>query len=174
MKSNKAARMLAEQEFNRYDGLKGSQAFSKARYEDAERNVERAKAVIRKSEAQIAGKRASVELNRLNLEYARIKAPYAGVITRRSVEAGAYVRTGDPVVRMIADQTLEVEADVPRSAPPASSRASVDIHARRRQRAQRRGARHSADSENPLTRTRTVRFSPTSRNGSARLRMPSP
>jgi len=161
LESNKAARMLSEQEFNRYDGLKGSQAFSKARYEDAERNVERAKAVIRKSEAQIAGKRASVELNRLNLEYARIKAPYAGVITRRSVEAGAYVRIGDPVVRMIADQSLEVEADVP-SVRAASLKPGANVTFTLDD-----GSAHSAvvrailPTENPLTRTRTVRFSPT-------------
>ena len=161
LESSKAALRLSEQEFKRYEGLKGSQAFSKARYEDAERNVERAKALIRKSEAQIAGKRASVELNRLNLQYARIKAPYAGVITRRSVEAGAYVRTGDPVVRMLADQSLEVEADVPSiraSSLKAGTRVSFTLDD---------GSVHSAvvraalPTENPLTRTRTVRFSPT-------------
>jgi len=159
--SSKAARMLSEQEFNRYQGLKDTQAFSKARYEDAQRNVERAKAEIRKSEAQIAGKRASVKLNRLNLEYARIKAPYAGVITRRSVEAGAYVRIGDPVVRMLADQSLEVEADVPSIRAvhlETGARVSFTLDD---------GSAHSAvvrailPTENPLTRTRTVRFTPT-------------
>ena len=158
--SSHAALKLSQQELDRYAGLQGTQAFSKARYEDAQQNVERAKAIIRRTEATITTRKASVELSRLNLEYTRIKAPYAGVVTRRMVEAGAYVSLGDPVVRMMADLNLEVEADVPANRlaslkPGTTVNFILDD-----------GTRHTATvrailpTENPLTRTRTVRLTP--------------
>lgn len=169
LESSRAALKRSEQELERFAGLQGSQAFSKARFEDAEQDVAQARAVIRRTEAQIATRRASVELNRLNLQYARIKAPYDGVITRRMAEAGAYVRTGDPVVHMMADRTLEIEADVPSNrlgglTPGARVSAMLED-----------GSRHTAvvrailPSENPLTRTRAVRLSPQFEDGFAGL-----
>jgi len=169
LESSRAALKRREQELERFAGLRGSQAFSKARFEDAEQDVAQARAVIRRTQAQIATRRASVELNRLNLEYARIKAPYDGVITRRMAEAGAYVRTGDSVVHMMADKTLEIEADVPSNRlgglkPGARISAMLED-----------GARYTVvvrailPTENPLTRTRAVRLSPEFKGGFAGL-----
>ena len=158
--SSEAQLQLNQQELDRYAGLQGTQAFSKARFEDAQQNVERAKAAIRRVEAQIATRKASLELTRLNLAYARIKAPYDGVVTRRMVETGAYVSLGDPVVHMMADQTMEIEADVP-SSRLASLKPGVDVTFTLDD-----GSTHTArvramlPSENPLTRTRAVRFTP--------------
>ncbi len=165
--SNQAQLKLNEQELARFAGLEGSQAFSKARFEDAQQNVERAKAVIQGTEATIATRRASVQLRRLNLEYARIRAPYRGVVIRRMVEAGAYVTLGTPVVRMMADLNLEVEADVPAnrlaSLTPGTPVGIVLDD----------GSEHRAvvrailPTENPLTRTRTVRLTPEFAGGMA-------
>lgn len=158
--SSRAELKLNEQDLGRLTALKDSQAFSKARFEDAQQNVARARAVIRRTEAQIATRKASVELSRLNLEYARIKAPYSGVITRRMAERGSYVSAGDPVVHMVADTNLEVEADVP------SIRLSSLAQGARVGFSLDDGSRHTAvvrailPTENPLTRTRTVRFTP--------------
>lgn len=149
---------LSELQLNRFAGLQGTQAFSKARFEDAQQNVESAKAVIRRWEAQIATRKASVKLTQLNLEYASIEAPYSGVITRRMVEAGAYVKLGDSVVHMMSDQNLEIEADVPADRlgslkPGTTVQVALDdgsVHSAR--------VRAILPTENPLTRTRTVRF----------------
>jgi RND family efflux transporter MFP subunit len=88
-----------------------------------------------------------------------IKAPYDGVVTRKLVSPGAYVRLGDPVVALVDDSALEIEADVPvdqlRGLAPGTE-VGVSIA----------GERYSASvraivpEENPLTRTRAVRFTP--------------
>ena len=96
----------------------------------------------------------------LDVEYAYVKSPYAGVILQRFTENGAYVRIGDPLVKILSDKNLELEADVPamriKGLPQKRSvRFELDD-----------GSRHVASvravlpSENPLTRTRTVRFVP--------------
>ncbi len=160
LESEQATRQLAQQELDRYAGLQGTQAYSKARFDDAVQNVARAQAAISKAQAQIATRRAGLTLNRLNLEYARIRAPYDGVIIRRMVETGAYVRTGDALVHMMSDTNLEVEADVPSQRivsllPGTQVSVQLDDGS-----AHTATVRASLPVENPLTRTRAVRFVP--------------
>ena len=57
--------------------------------------------------------KADLALAALTLERSRIIAPFAGVVSRRYIQAGAYVVDGAPVVDLIDDQSLEIEADVP-------------------------------------------------------------
>jgi RND family efflux transporter MFP subunit len=101
-----------------------------------------------------------LNLAEINLYNARIRAPYPGVVTERLTEAGAYVQVGAPLIRMIGDRTLEVEAEVPFQhlagiQPGIEMPLWLDD-----------GTEHSAvvramlPSENPLTRTRAVRFIP--------------
>jgi RND family efflux transporter MFP subunit len=154
----KAELTLAHQDHKRLEKLKKSAAFNQARYDDARQRVVIAKAEMRQAETAIAAAKADLGLAEINLYNAEIRAPYAGVVTERLTEAGAYVQTGDPVIRMIGDRTLEVEADVPFQhlgglEPGIEVRLRLDD-----------GTEHSAvvralvPSENPLTRTRAVRF----------------
>ena len=137
-----------------------SAAFSQARYEDSRQQVAIAEAALRRAEAAIAGAQADLDLAEINLRDSQIVAPYAGVVTERLTEAGAYVRGGDPVIRLIGDQLLEIEADVPFQ-NLAGLEPGVEVGV-----ALDDGTRHSAivratlPAENPLTRTRTVRFVP--------------
>ncbi len=151
---------LARQNYKRHEKLKKSAAFSQARFDDAKQNVTIAMAEARQAETAIAAAQADLNLAEINLYNAQVRAPYAGVVTERLTEAGAYVQVGGPVVRMIGDQTLEIEAEVPfrRLAgiePGVEVRLWLDD-----------GTEHSAvvrallPSENPLTRTRAVRFVP--------------
>ncbi len=151
---------LAKQDFKRMAGLRKSAAFSQARFDDSRQQVVIAEAALRRAEAAIAGAQADLDLAEINLRDSQIVAPYAGVVTRRLTEAGAYVRGGDPVIRLIGDQLLEIEADVPFQ-NLAGLEPGVEVGV-----ALDDGTRHSAivratlPSENPLTRTRTVRFVP--------------
>ncbi|MGE0711680.1 MAG: HlyD family efflux transporter periplasmic adaptor subunit [Planctomycetota bacterium] len=52
-------------------------------------------------EAQVAGARAGLELARLRRSYAVVRAPQAGRVTRRSVEAGAYVAVGQTLLTVV-------------------------------------------------------------------------
>jgi RND family efflux transporter MFP subunit len=151
---------LARQELKRLERLKKSAAFSQARYDDARQNVAIADGKVKEAEAEVLAAEAELEIDAINLAYAEIRAPYGGVVSQRMSEAGAYLQKGAPVVRMIADRSLEIEADVPFQRlsglePGAQVGFTLDD-----------GTTHSAmvraivPEENPLTRTRAVRFVP--------------
>ncbi len=154
----KAELGLAHQELKRLERLKKSAAFSQARYDDARQKTVIVEAGVAESQAAVLSARADLELAEINLQNTEILAPYDSVVSQRLTEAGAYVRVGDPLVRLVADGSLEIEADVP--FPRLSSLAPgtrVDI-------ALDDGSHHEAvvralvPEENPLTRTRAVRF----------------
>lgn len=151
---------LARQELKRLERLKKSAAFSQARFDDAQQNVAIADGKVKEVEAAVLSAEADLELNQINLDYASIRAPYGGVISERMTETGAYVQKGEAMVRMIADQTLEIEADVPfqrLSGVSPGTEVGVTLDD---------GSSHSArvrsivPEENPLTRTRAVRLVP--------------
>ncbi|MDX1421583.1 MAG: efflux RND transporter periplasmic adaptor subunit [Kiloniellales bacterium] len=151
---------LAGQELARLEGLKASAAFSQARYDDARQNVAVFQAQLAEAEAAIATAAAELELAEIDVANTEVLAPYDGVVIQRMSEAGAYVNVGEALVRLIADQSLEVEADVPYQrigglVPGATVGLALDD-----------GSEHEAvvravvPEENPLTRTRAVRFVP--------------
>jgi len=158
--TSKAELALSQQDLERVERLKQSAAFSQARYDDARQNVAIANAEVRKAESAIATAAAELRLYEIYLFDADIRAPYDGVVTQRITETGAYVMTGDAIVHMISDTSLEIEADVPYERL-SGLKAGTRIWA-----ALADGTRHQAvvrsivPSENPLTRTRAVRFSP--------------
>ncbi|RMD62846.1 MAG: efflux RND transporter periplasmic adaptor subunit [Alphaproteobacteria bacterium] len=151
---------LARQEYARLERLKASAAFNQARFEDAAQRVAIAEAALKQAQSAIAAARADLKLAELHVAYATVRAPYAGVVSERLTELGAYVSAGDPVVRLVGDQNLEVEAEVPfqhLSGLDAGVEVAMTLDD---------GSRHSAvvravlPAENPLTRTRTVRLVP--------------
>lgn len=152
---------LAGQELDRLEGLKASAAFSQARYDDTKQNVAVSQAQLAEAEAAITTAAAELELAQIDVANTEIVAPYDGVVVQRMTEAGAYVDIGDALVRLIADQSLEVEADVPyqRIAGLVPGKTTVDLTLDD-------GTQHEAvvraivPEENPLTRTRAVRFVP--------------
>ncbi len=160
LKTRQAQTALALQELKRLEGLKKSAAFSQARFEDVRQQVAIAEAGAREAEASVTAARAEIRLADINLEYTEIKAPYDGVISRRLSEAGAYADEGEALVNMIADQNLEVEADVPSNRLRGlTSGAEVDVTLDDGT-AFKALVRAIVPSENPLTRTRAVRFVP--------------
>ena len=151
---------LARQDYKRLQKLKKSAAFNQARFNDAKQKAAIADAKARQAETAIAAAKADLRLAEINLYNAQIRAPYAGVVTERLTEAGAYVKIGDPVIRMIGDRALEIEADVPFQ-HLGGLKPGIEVGLRLDD-----GTSHSAvvralvPSENPLTRTRAVRFVP--------------
>jgi len=156
--TRKAQLELARQEVKRLKGIKNPAVTSRAVVDDAAQNVVIARARVGEAMAAVDSALASVQLVELSLEYTQVRAPFPGVIVRRSTEAGAYVKTGDTVVEIIADGSLEVEADIPfdrlPGVPPGTVvRMQLDD-----------GSEYSATvraivpQEDPLTRTRATRF----------------
>ncbi|MDX1400799.1 MAG: efflux RND transporter periplasmic adaptor subunit, partial [Kiloniellales bacterium] len=160
LETSREEMVLSKQELTRIEKLRNSAAFSQARYDDIRQGVNIALRRVHQSEALVARAQAELELSGINLAYTRIAAPYDGVVTRKLTEEGAYVQTGDPVVFMVADKSLEIEAPVPFDRLGGLVEGtSVEVHLDD-------GTEHTArvravlPSENPLTRTRIVRFEP--------------
>lgn len=156
----KAELALARQELKRLAGLKKSAAFNQARFDDAQQNVAIIESRVREAEAAIVSAKADLEVDEIDLSFAEIVAPYGGVVTERLTEAGSYARAGDPLVRLVADRDLEIEADVPFQrlsglTPGTEIGVTLDDGS-----AHRAVVRAVVPEENPLTRTRAVRLVP--------------
>jgi len=153
--------LLLEQELQRLDRLRKSPAFSEARYADKAQEVARAKSQISRAQAQIKSAEASLALADLDLTYTKVIAPYPGAIIRRHTEAGSYVRVGEPLVSLLDYTNLEIEADVP------ANRVGGLQTGRELNASFENGqplmamVRAVIPDENPRTRTRRVRFTPT-------------
>lgn len=70
---------------------------------------------IRKRELQsrLASRQNDLNLAELELEKATVSAPFSGVLSEVYVEAGQYVRPGDPVFQVTALDVVEVPVPVP-------------------------------------------------------------
>lgn len=160
VKTQKATTKLRRQELERIQRLIKSAAFSQARLDDKRQEVAVANSQAAEAEARLASAKANLNLTKTNLSYSIITAPYPGVVSKRHIEVGAYVSTGEPVVTLVNDTLLEIEADVPTGRTPGllaglQVRAVLDNGTRITAR-----VRAVVPEENPQTRTRTVRFVP--------------
>lgn len=165
---------LARQAFERLDLLRASVAFSQARLDDLEQEtiaamseVDFARAAVQEALSLIDQNLARVERSRANLANAiddlddtAVRAPFDGVVTLRHTEVGAYLTVGAPVISLVNDRDVEIEADVPYDrlgALSAGSEVSFRFDAGPWSRA---SVRAIGVVENPRTRTRSVRFMP--------------
>lgn len=160
LKTATAELALRSQEMKRLQDLEKSAAFSKARLDDVKQERAMAAGVLAEAQAQLGSAKASLELAMIDLAYAEVRASFPGVVSQRYAQPGAYLEVGDPVVRIIDDLDLEIEADVPTERVTGLT-PGVRVHFELND-----GSRHDATvravvpDENPLTRTRLVRFTP--------------
>lgn len=151
---------LARQAFQRLSGLQGSAAFSQARYDEAAQTVARDSSLVAVAEAALEAARATLQQAEIDVFNTTIRAPIPGVVSERHADVGEYLSTGAPIVTIVDDTALEVEAAVPTTrvaglTPGVRVEITLDD-----------GTRHEAvvralvPLEDSLTRTRTVRFVP--------------
>ncbi len=69
--------------------------------------------IERKAEADLASARAALASSRLDLDRTRIRAPDDGVISSRSAAMGTVVATGTELFRLIRQNRIEWQAEVP-------------------------------------------------------------
>jgi RND family efflux transporter MFP subunit len=156
--AERAELTLLEQERRRLMRLQESAAFSPAQLEDKRQEIEAATARIARAEAQLGEARADLALAETDLADGTLRAPYPGVVTERYVSAGDYVTPGEPVVALLDDTSLEIEADVPSARARYLERddevaVRFDVGPTTTAR-----LRAIVPDENPLTRTVAVRF----------------
>jgi len=156
----KARYQQANQQLARMQKLRKSSAFSKARLDDLTSASLLARLEIAESAAVLETAKADLALAALTLERSRIIAPFAGVVSRRYIQAGAYVVDGAPVVDLIDDQSLEIEADVPASRVAGLTEGLSVTVEWEGIASQRAVVRAVIPQENAMSRTRAVRFTP--------------
>lgn len=156
----RAALDKARQTLERQNSLKGSTAFRKDRADDARRDFEGARADLAVAEANLARASAQLDLAAIALADTVIRAPFPGVVTVRHAVAGSYIRVGDPIVTLLNDQELEIEAEVPSNRTAGLTTGALveaDLQPGGRIFAVVRAV---VPEENPRTRTRSARFVP--------------
>ena len=151
---------LARQELQRVAGLRGSAAFSQARFDDASQQVLRDEGLLAVAQAQVTRAGVSLQQAELDLEDAQIRAPFPGVVSERHVDLGEYLQAGDPVVSLINDEDLEIEASVPYDRL-SGLHPGITVTARLDNGSYAEAlVRALVPVEDPLSRTRRVRFTP--------------
>jgi len=158
--SAQASAAMSSQELRRLERLRKSAAFNQARFEDARQEYARAQAEILRAQAQLASAEAQLVISATNLERSEVQAPYDGVITRRLTEAGDYVTIGAPVVEMVDDTSIEIEADVPYDRLAGLTPGRTVTVTFSDGVGETVAVRAVIPVENPLTRTQAVRFAP--------------
>jgi RND family efflux transporter MFP subunit len=160
VKAQKSKVTLRRQELSRLERLKESAAFSQARLEDKRQEMAIAASEAAEAEGRLASARANLGRAETNLANTLIRAPFAGIVAKRMVEVGTYVKIGDPLMNIVDDSGFEVEAEIPSQYAPAlppETRVAVSLANGASLTARVRAV---VPSEDPQSRTRTTRFVP--------------
>ena len=147
-------------DLKRLEGIRKSAAFSQARYDDAIQEVAKQRGEVAEAKAELAQAEAQLKRANIDLQDSEILAPYPGVVSEKHAEVGAYLNIGSPVVTLINDLDIEIEADIPGNrlgglASGTSVRVTLDDRSEHKA-----VVRAIIPDENPRTRTRPVRFEP--------------
>ena len=148
------------QELRRMSNLKKSSAFSRARYEDLQRDVDARQATLVERRSQQKEAQAELDQVAIDLYNGRIRAPYSGVVSEKHTEIGSYVNVGNPAVTLISDTEIEVEAEVPSDRIAGLSPGTIVRFRLDDGTDHRATVRSIIPRENARTRTRPVRFTP--------------
>lgn len=99
----------SEKDYNRYKQLYDANAGVTQQQLDnvlaaakaARAQLDSANALVAAAQAKVAESKAAVEQAELNLSYTKVIAPQAGRVTKKSVEAGEHISTGQPVMSIV-------------------------------------------------------------------------
>lgn len=103
---SRARAVEAAEEYTRAENLK-------ERGLGSQRDLDRALAARGSAEAAVASAESAVTAARQQLEYTVVRAPYSGIVTRRHVEVGETVTSGQPLISGLSLEKLRVTADLP-------------------------------------------------------------
>lgn len=150
----------AQLDMERLDELRAnkSAAFQKARFDEVSQQVERSLGDLGVARAALNQARANLASAEIELDHATIRAPYPGVVTVRHISPGVYVNVGEPIVTLVDDQDLEIEADVPSASLNGLAPGEKVELVLGESGPVTAVVRAIVPEENPLTRTRPVRL----------------
>jgi membrane fusion protein (multidrug efflux system) len=103
-----------------------------ARDEASKQELEHAQAASDGAKAAVSQSEAALRQAELDLSYTRVEAPESGRVTRKSIEAGAYVSIGQPVLALVPDDAWVVanfkETQLTRMRPGQPAEIRVDAY----------------------------------------------
>jgi membrane fusion protein (multidrug efflux system) len=113
-------------------GALGRAQAQRAASRSAPKQVAQSRSQTDVAEADAARAEAEAKQARLNLSYTRIYAPISGHVTRKSVELGAYVQTGQPLLALVDPDVWATanfkETQLARMRPGQPVTVTVDAH----------------------------------------------
>jgi HlyD family secretion protein len=74
-----------------------------------------AQAEIQSAEAQVRSQQAAIDRLQTQLNQATVRAPADGIVAERFANIGDVASTGDPIISLIQNNQLELEAEVPQA-----------------------------------------------------------
>lgn len=151
---------ITAQELKRLSNLRKSAAFNQARYDDKRLEHVKNQSAVTVAEAAVRRAEAELQLAALDLEHSQIRAPYPATVTKKFVEKGAYVSIGQNVLELTNAKDLEIEADVPTRAAESLKQGTMVLADLGEDKGLETRVRAVVPDENPMTRTRAVRFTP--------------
>jgi membrane fusion protein (multidrug efflux system) len=122
----------ANEDFSRYQNLYNDHAITKAQYDDAKAAKDEADAALKVAQTQVpvqntrvstnqrqvgaaasnlASRQADIEFAKLQLSYTVIVAPANGIISKRNIQLGQLVQTGQTLVAVVNDKGVYVTAN---------------------------------------------------------------
>ena len=151
---------LAQRRLERAEGLRESTAFSQAQRDDARGEADIAAAQVQVALAAL--EEANARLDTAEDDFARgtVVAPFDGVVEERHADLGEAVQPGGPVVTLVSEKALEIEADVPSQRVAALNPGARIEVTRASGESVGTTVRAVGTVENPRTRTRRVRLVP--------------
>ncbi|TNF98273.1 MAG: efflux RND transporter periplasmic adaptor subunit [Gammaproteobacteria bacterium] len=109
-------------------------ADAKRRLEDAQRlakqktisdnELKSLQAEVNIASAELQRYIAEQQLQQKRLEKHQIRAPFSGVISQKHAERGEWIKPGDPIARLVGNQDLRIDFQVPQTAFPKVSPSS--------------------------------------------------
>ena len=98
-------------DLRRYATLRQKEEVSQQQYDAAKAASDAAEAEVRSQQGQVAAAEARVRQKQADLDYARLQesygevtAPSTGTVSRKNVEVGQYVQTGQPLLAIVSDE----------------------------------------------------------------------
>ncbi len=157
--AREAELVMRHQEMQRLEQLRKnkSAAHRASKFDDMRQQMAILGSQVAEAAARLLQAEADARLAQIDLQYASVRAPFSGVVTQRHTDVGAYLNVGQAVVTMIDDSALEVEAEVPANRI-AGLVPGAEVTVRTNDQTITAKIRAIVPQENPLTRTRAVRF----------------
>ena len=94
----------------------------------SENELKSLQAEVKIASATLQRYRAEQQLQEIRLKRHQLLAPFSGIISRKFIEAGEWIKPGDPAFELVANERLRIDFQVPqREFPRIDTSSSINI-----------------------------------------------